>query len=284
MKCIQLVLVLMCAFALVGCQTTARSDLGPDPVKKTDSGTKKGLKSVVRKTSAVSTNVVRETAMKVTEKLRSVCVLTSVSGANEAGKIAAPVVERTLDDELALNGLSVVGNLQEADIIIRGEVSYTDKTQRGDRIVVRGRATVSMFRTPMKSAVAANAKVGGIISNGSFEAKSEEAFSAEEALTKLGAAFCPDVRKWAKKACVKVAENIGVCEIRLAGLKSPNTVSEGYPTRFAANVNQLKGIYECRIQSDEKMPDKMAAIVVYEKRLFPDGVLSRLREKKIIKD
>lgn len=267
---IQLLVLGVSVSALVGCQTTANPDVPQ----------KDGTPKVVN----TSTNTVRAVTLKVSEKLRSIRVLTTVSGADDAGKIAASSVESALDDELAQNGFTVVADQKDADVIVQGRVAYSDKTQRGDRMVVRGTASVSMFRKPLKSSVASNAKIGGIISNGAFEARSEESYSAEEALKKLGVALCPDVRKWAKQACVKVAGDIGVCEIALTGLRSPNTVSEGYPTRFATQVNRLNGIYECRVESSEKTPDRMTALVVYEKRLFPDGVLSRLREQKIVKD
>ena len=260
---LQLLSLVVCVSGLVGCHTTTNSE-NPDVHQVT--------------------NTVRVVTMKANEKIRSIRVVTSVSGANDAGIYAAAPVESALDDELAQNGFAVVGDPGNADVIVQGQVECVDKTQRGDRIVVRGTATVSMFRKSVRSSVAPNAKIGGIIANGSFEAKSEEAYSAGEALKKLGMALCPDIRKWVKQSGSKVADDIGACEIALSGLRSPNAVSDGYPTRFATQVNRLKGIYECQIQSSEMKPDRMTALIVYEKRLFPDGVLSRLRELKIIKD
>lgn len=228
-------------------------------------------------------NTVEATEVSASEKLRSLRVNVGISGESEAAKIAATHVENALDDEFAANGFSVVGNVKAADIPVWGKVVITDKTQRGDRIVLRGSATVTMYKRPEASLIAKTAEKGGLISTKTFETKSPEAFSAEEALQKLGIAFDKDVRKWVKETSAKIVKDICVCEITITGLQRQQTVKDGYPTWFVAKVTRLDGVCDCRVISDEHEPTKMSAVVVYEKSQFPDGVLSRLRALKILK-
>lgn len=222
-------------------------------------------------------------SVSASEKIRSIRAYSSVVADDDEWKETAKSVERVVDDELAQNGLSVIGDCDSAEIVVTGRVALNDKTQRGDRLVLKGSADLTMTRRMMSSAFARNAKVGGLVSNGSFAAKSEEAYSAFEALRGLGKALEPDARSWVRSACAKVASGIGVCDISFVGLKGRQTAQEGFPSWFAAKLNDMDGIYECRVTASESNPSKMTATVVYEKRLFPDGVLSRLRALKIVK-
>ena len=231
----------------------------------------------------VGTVAASDQSVSASEKIRSIRAYASVSADDAEWKETALGVERAVDDELAQNGLSVIGDRESAEIVVTGRVTLNDKTQRGDRLVLRGSADLTMARRMMSSAFAQNAKVGGLVSNGSFSAKSEEAYSAFEALRGLGKALEPDARRWVRSACAKVASGIGVCDISFSGLKGRQTAQEGFPTWFAAKMNAMDGIYECHVTSSESNPSKMTATIVYEKRLFPDGVLSRLRALKIVK-
>lgn len=240
-------------------------------------------KPVARKPAAnVGTVAASDQSVSASEKIRSIRAYASVSADDAEWKEVALGVERAVDDELAQNGLTVIGDRDSAEIVVTGRVALNDKTQRGDRLVLRGSADLTMARRMMSSAFARNAKVGGLVSNGSFAAKSEEAYSAFEALRGLGKALEPDARRWVRSACAKVASGIGVCDISFVGLKGKQTAQEGFPTWLAAKLNAMDGIYECRVASSESSPSKMTATVVYEKRLFPDGVLSRLRALKIV--
>ena len=225
----------------------------------------------------------KETVLSAREKIRSLCVFVQISANESVWKESAVAVERIVADELAQRGLTVVGNLDSAELVVSGKVTGTDQTRRGTRLVLRGLADLSMKRR-LKGAVATKkAPVGGLISSQSLEAKSGESYSEVEALRSLGNAFGPEARRWVQTTCDKLAADIASCDITFSGLKAPQTAKDGFPTQLAAKLTALEGIYECRILSDERHPTTMTATVVYEKRLFPDGVLSRLRALGIVK-
>lgn len=229
-----------------------------------------------------ASNSIEETEISAHEKLRSSRVSVRILGDGEASKIVAMHVENTLGDEFAENGLSVIGTDKEADLPVRGKVVITDKTQRGDRVVLRGSAMLSVYKHSKPSAVVKSVDKGGLISAKTFEVKSPESYSVEEALQNLGMAFDKEVREWAKEVSVKIANEICVCEITIAGLSDRQTVKDGYPTWFVAKVTQLDGVCDCRTISDEREPTKLSVVIAYEKSKFPDGVLSRIRALKIL--
>lgn len=218
--------------------------------------------------------VAGDPAQTARETARLLQVNVQISGDENGANLAAPHLKNTLGDELAVNGFSVIEDDKAADLRLRGRVQVTDHTKRGNRIVVRGVATVSFFKQ-LTVSVAGDS----LISTKTFEVKSPETFSAEEALLKFGMAFDTDLRKWVKETGSRVAAEIGACEIVFSELQA----KDADPASLVNKISQLKGVYACRVTMNETDATKMTASVVYEKRQFPNGILAQLHALKALK-
>ena len=258
---------------LVGCVSTNKT---PTPVPAPYRPAPDGGDTVQTEAKAV-----RLTASNLARTLRVKVAVMEADEKSAADRKLAEVVAPIVRSSLCNAGFEVVFD-GDCELAVGGTARFLGGSVRGTRTACRGSVELNFLRCDGRNEVTGK-DVRRVVSTKRFDAKSGEARSEEEALMSLGDAFAAPVGKWVCDAGATIKGDLAVCEVSIRSTDGRTPIGRGYPTEFTKTVLAIQGIHDCRIQPMEKSGTVMKAVIVYEPRQVPEGVLNRLMSIKSLK-
>ena len=149
---------------------------------------------------------------------------------------------------------------------------------RGMRVAWNGDADVRVVRAtqpnPAKDDVVVDA-----IARSWTDVAGGTARDADTAQKQLAEALAAEVAPFVAEAVNRAGGRLRVSEVTVRKAWAPKDAA-GYPTKFAAAVLAMPGVYRCEVTAFEKKAQVLRAEVVYDTDAYPDGFVNRLQQKR----
>ena len=268
-------IALLCVVALAGCQTL------PPAMEPRSEVVPQG--KIVPRSEKITLDA-HEARLMASNLARALRAKVVVRGADEdsaadakLAEVLAPIARRSL----ANAGFEVVFN-GDAELLLTANASLLGGLGRGTRTACRGTLEVNFLRIDGRNEVAGK-EIKRVVGSNRFDAKSKEARSQEEALMSLGDAFSAPVGKWVREVGAKIAGELAICEVTLRSADGHTPIDGAYPTEFVKTVMGIRGIRDCRVAPLGNAGTVLRAVIAYEPRQIPEGVLNRLASMKSLK-
>lgn len=205
-------------------------------------------------------------------------VLISVDGKGDSAGNAYALsgyLQSNLEGALAASGYRVVYD-GDHEILVStcGPVKCMERSRRGTRHVYYGDADFQVTRAVFRNSMN-NQEMRDIVARQRFDVQGGEARTRTEAIKSVADTLNPSLAKWAAESVTKVAGKLERCEITIDNAWTYRG-EEDYPSKFTAVVNRMNGIYLCRIISTDNVKRSIRAEIIYEKDMYPDGIVNGL--------
>lgn len=210
--------------------------------------------------------------------VRPLRVLVSIDGSEDKGSDAYSLsgyLQSNLEGALAAKGYRVVyEGAHEILVSTCGPVMCKERNRRGSRQVYYGDADVQVTRAAFHNSMS-DQTMRDVISRQRFDVQGGEARTRSEAIKSVADALSPELTKWASQSVTKVAGTLERCEVTISNAWLYRG-EEDYPSRFVATVHRMRGVYQCRILSTDNASRSFRAEIVYDKDMYPDGIINGL--------
>lgn len=180
-----------------------------------------------------------------------------------------------LEGGLAAGGYRVVYD-GDHEILVStcGPVNCMERNSRGSRLVYYGDADVQVTRTVFHNSMTGE-NMQDLVARQRFDVQGGEARTRTEAIKSVADTLGPELAAWTAQSVTRVAGNLELCEVTIANAWTYRG-EEDYPSWFVATANRIRGIYRCRILSTDNGSRSFRVEIVYDKDMFPDGIVNGL--------
>lgn len=149
---------------------------------------------------------------------------------------------------------------------------------RGSRVAWNGDADVRVIRASMPNPVQDDAGVDAIARSWT-DVASGTARDGDTAQKQLAEALAAEVAPFVADAANRAGMRLRVSEVTVQKAWAPKDAA-AYPTKFAAAVLAMPGVYRCEVTAFDKKAQVLRAEVVYDTEAYPDGFVNRLQQKR----
>ncbi len=150
--------------------------------------------------------------------------------------------------------------------------------ERGSRVVWNGDADVRVVRASMQNPIRDDVELDAIARSWT-DVSSGEARSSDAAQKKLAEALADELAPFVADAANRAGARLRVSTVTVQKAWAPRD-AVGYPTKFAAEVLAMPGVYRCEVTAFDKKEQMLRAEVVYDTEAYPDGFVNRLQQKR----
>lgn len=150
--------------------------------------------------------------------------------------------------------------------------------ERGSRVVWNGDADVQVVRAVMQNLLQDDVLLDTIARSWT-DVASGEARSSDAAQKKLAEALAEELAPFVADAANQAGARLRVSTVTVRNAWAPRE-AVGYPTRFAAEVLAMPGVYRCEVTAFDKAEKMLRAEVVYDTEAYPDGFVNRLQQNE----
>jgi hypothetical protein len=205
-------------------------------------------------------------------------VLVSIDGGKDQASDAyafSGYLQSHLEGALSAAGYRIVyEGAHEILLSTCGPVTCQARNQRGSRSVYYGDIDVQVTRAAFENTML-NQTMRDVVARQRFDVQGGSARTRTEAIKSVADTLAPDLSKWASASVNKVAAKLECCQVSISNAWTYRG-EEDYPSRFTATVNRMRGIYSCRILSTDNVTRSFRAEIVYDRDMYPDGIVNGL--------
>jgi hypothetical protein len=205
-------------------------------------------------------------------------VLVSIDGSGDKSGNAYALsgyLQSNLEGALAAGGYRVVYE-GDHEILVStcGSVMCKERNRRGSRSVYYGDADVQVTRAAFRNTMT-DQTMRDVVARQRFDVQGGEARTRTEAIKSVADSLGPALSQWAAQSVSKIAAKLERCEVTIDNAWTYRG-EEDYPSRFVATVHRMRGVYQCRIISTDNVNRSFRAEIVYDKDMYPDGIVNGL--------
>jgi len=227
-------------------------------------------------------SVESKTQLTASMARKSFRVLVSAKGdgGSEAGALGENVVA-CVQQALCDAGFEVVAS-GPSELKVDCKLKFANGASRGNHVTCRGSVELSVRRTERWNSVTGRAlkDIAGIRR---FDAQGAESRTEIEAIQSFGDKLCAKLAPWIRETCQKTTLSLEMCDLVVVSKDGRTSLPADYPTQLSQTVLAISGVYGCSVADVEAKGTVVRAVVVYDKKQFPDGLLNRLRSIEKLK-